>query len=332
MQQNNYSPYTINVIPPDTYERAGVRRTAFFVGILLLMYFGISKAVGSFFGIVYVFVNSYFSLSPSLNEIFYQIINMLSYIVGITLPFIIYLLIVKIPLKFAIPLKRPRASLAIPAIPITLGLSVVGIIVASVFVTFFETFGLSYNVPLGDTPQSWVARILYIIYLSVLPAIFEEITCRGILMQSLRRHGDLFALVVSSIIFSLLHGNFMQIPNAFVLGLAFGFFALRTNSLITSILMHFFNNFLVSIFDMFVTQNLSEMEIALANLALLGVYVIIGVIGFVFVLVKHKNIFSLSKGYGVMKTSAKLGAFFTHPLLIVGTVVMLVLCFSFFLI
>lgn len=329
--QQNYSPYTFKVIPPDIYEKAGVRRTSLFVGILLLMYVGFMFLSSSVFGTIYAFLSAYTSLSQTANEIIYQVINILSYVFSFFLPFLIYAFMVKIPFKAALPFKRPRASLAIPAIPVTLGASVIGVTVSSVFLTVFSMFGLSYDVPLNQEPTTAVAKILYVISLSVLPAIFEEIACRGILMQSLRRHGDVFALIVSSIVFSLLHGNFIQIPNAFILGLIIGFFTLRTDSLVTGMLMHFFNNFIVTMFDMFITPNLSEMETAMANLALFGVYIIIGVIGLVFILIKHKNIFHLSNGYGVMKTSSKLGAFFTQPVFIVGTAVMLVLCCSFFL-
>ncbi len=328
----HYSPYTINIIPPDFYEKAGVKRTAKLVGILLCLYVAFRYAISFAFAFFYsaVLEVSPMFFTTAVGEIVYQIINIISYIIMVFAPFLIYAFLVKIPPKAALPFSRPRLSLIIPAVPITLGASVLGIMAASILLTAFTSLGLNYNVSADPTPNSVVAKVLYIISLSVLPAIFEEIACRGILMQSLRRHGDSFALIVSSIVFSLLHGNFMQIPNAFVLGLVMGFFALRTNSLLTSMTMHFFNNFIITIIDVFVTPNMSEMEQTLTTLALFGVYAILGILALVFVLLKHKNILSLERGYGVMTTGSKLGAFYSHPLIIVGTVIFVLMCCTFF--
>ena len=328
----HYSPYTINIIPPDFYEKAGVKRTAKLVGILLCLYvafrYAISFAFSFFYGTVLAVSPTFFT--TPIGEIVYQAVNIVMYIIMVFAPFLIYAFLIKIPRKAALPFSRPRLSLIVPAVPITLGASVLGIMAASVILTAFASIGLEYNITPDPTPNSVVAKVLYIISLSVLPAIFEEIACRGILMQSLRRHGDGFALIVSSIVFSLLHGNFMQIPNAFVLGIVIGFFTLRTNSLLTGMTMHFFNNFIITLIDVFVTPNQSEMEQTLTTLALFGVYAIIGVLALVFVLVKHKNILSLERGYGVMKLSSKLGAFYSHPLIIVGTVIFVLMCCTFF--
>ena len=80
--------------------------------------------------------------------------------------------------------------------------------------------------------------ILYIINGVVLPAFIEEIVFRGAIMQSLRRFGDGFALLVSSVLFAVVHGNFVQAPYAFLMGLVIGYFVLRTGSLWAGIFIH----------------------------------------------------------------------------------------------
>ena len=65
---------------------------------------------------------------------------------------------------------------------------------------------------------------------------------RGVVLQSLRRYGERYALVVSSLIFALMHGNMTQAPFAFMLGLVIGRIVLETESMWTGILIHVINN------------------------------------------------------------------------------------------
>ncbi len=328
---NGYSPFSYQIFPPEYFEKKALKKTALFTGLLFVLYLASSLFVGTFSlmlpGILKMDVTTVAGAEAAE-----QLANMVSYILTIITPFGIYMLCTRIPVRVAFPLRRPRLSLALPAIPLTLGASVIGIIIASVLMTMFASLGLDYDLssatlPVPTTP---VAQVLYLICISVLPAIFEEFAFRGVLMQSLRRHGDMVALVVSSIVFSLFHGNFMQIPNTFILGMIMGFFALRTDSLITSMLMHFFNNFLVSVFDMFVLSGADEIQYALGTLALLGFYVIIGALALVYFLVKQKHIFKLFPSYTYLSTGKKITAILTHPMMIVGMALMLLLCLAFF--
>ena len=50
------------------------------------------------------------------------------------------------------------------------------------------------------------------------------------------------SIVLSSLIFGVVHGNWVQAPFAFVTGLALGWMYYRTGSLLPGILMHFVNN------------------------------------------------------------------------------------------
>jgi membrane protease YdiL (CAAX protease family) len=78
--------------------------------------------------------------------------------------------------------------------------------------------------------------------MAVVPAITEELLMRGMIMQPLRRFGNGFALVCSSILFALLHQNMTQAPMAFFAGLALGWASIKTGALWAPILIHFWNN------------------------------------------------------------------------------------------
>jgi membrane protease YdiL (CAAX protease family) len=83
---------------------------------------------------------------------------------------------------------------------------------------------------------------MYVVQVAISPALFEEFAFRGVMMQSLRRYGDKFAIVASALVFGVFHGNIVQAPFAFLLGLVMGYLAIATGSVWTAVLIHFANN------------------------------------------------------------------------------------------
>ena len=79
----------------------------------------------------------------------------------------------------------------------------------------------------------------------VLAPIGEELIFRGLLMRKLQKYGKMLALVVPSILFGVMHGNFMQMIPATLVGLALGYVAMEY-SVIWSILIHAINNILLA--------------------------------------------------------------------------------------
>ena len=58
-----------------------------------------------------------------------------------------------------------------------------------------------------------------------------------------------FAVMVSSILFGVIHGNFQQMPFAFLVGLIMGFVTVKCESIWPAMLIHFYNNLSSVIFD-----------------------------------------------------------------------------------
>ncbi len=111
---------------------------------------------------------------------------------------------------------------------------------------FVNSLSELVNIPdlLKSNWQSIITNPLCLITIVVVGPIAEE-TCfrQGILgsllaTESMKR----YALVISSLIFGLIHLNPVQITGAFILGLFFGWLYLRTHSLLLPILCHIFNN------------------------------------------------------------------------------------------
>lgn len=87
---------------------------------------------------------------------------------------------------------------------------------------------------------------LAVILICLQPAIFEELAFRGIIQGSLGRVlGDREALIVSALMFGILHLSIPSLPHLLVLGLILGWLRLRTKSLLPGMVLHFTHNFLV---------------------------------------------------------------------------------------
>lgn len=85
---------------------------------------------------------------------------------------------------------------------------------------------------------------------ALLPAIFEEFTHRGLLIDALRNRGSEASIVVlSALMFALMHTNIIQCIYAFVGGCVLGYIAVRTKSIYPTMILHFANNTFATIED-----------------------------------------------------------------------------------
>lgn len=122
-------------------------------------------------------------------------------------------------------------------------------IVTSIFMTFWESWGFPVPTPPEMMESTPISLILNLFVIAVLPAILEEALFRGCVLRVLRPYGNGLAIVVSSVLFSLMHGNIRQIPFALIVGLILGWLYVASNSLWLPILVHFVNNALSVIMD-----------------------------------------------------------------------------------
>lgn len=84
--------------------------------------------------------------------------------------------------------------------------------------------------------------LLLLISSAAAPAICEELAHRGFSFGTLRKSGGMFAAVVSSLIFSMMHGGISTMLFAFFSGLVFCLIRIHSGRLWLSVLVHFFNN------------------------------------------------------------------------------------------
>lgn len=75
----------------------------------------------------------------------------------------------------------------------------------------------------------------------VIASFWEEIFFRGVLLEQLRKYGDVFAIFTSAIIFGILHG--IRFMHATILGIITGFLYVVGGGITWPILFHFLINF-----------------------------------------------------------------------------------------
>lgn len=77
----------------------------------------------------------------------------------------------------------------------------------------------------------------------VLAPVFEEILCRGLVLETVRRRwGDAVAVLISALFFGLVHVEPSTALAGFVVGGIFGTIYIRTHSLFSTIILHSINN------------------------------------------------------------------------------------------
>lgn len=80
------------------------------------------------------------------------------------------------------------------------------------------------------------------LYASFIAPVVEELVYRGFVMEPLRKYGKVFAIVVSAVLFGVMHANIPQAIFAIVVGLVLGYTAMEY-SVFWSIAIHMANNF-----------------------------------------------------------------------------------------
>ena len=98
---------------------------------------------------------------------------------------------------------------------------------------------------------------LELLSLCVIPGFCEEFLFRGVFLTNFLPFGRTNAILVSSILFALMHENPAQMLYTFVAGVLLGVIYVKTGSIWSCIVVHLINNF-VSLFESVLWYNFSQ--------------------------------------------------------------------------
>ena len=125
-----------------------------------------------------------------------------------------------------------------------------------------ELFGFSSKSLMVSTAAE-STTVGMILYVAVFAPLLEEVLFRGLVLKNLLPYGKKFAIFISSLLFSLIHGSIIQMPFAFLTGLILGY-AAAEYGLIWSISLHMFNNLVLGEFPALLTKMISPVYVNLA--------------------------------------------------------------------
>lgn len=211
------------------------------------------------------------------------------------IPFVLILFIEKRGPLQAVPFRRVREpGLIFPAVAVGLGVSVAGGYLSDYIQSIFRAIHLQASSPDFTPPSQPASFALYFFEICLLAPLLEELLFRGAILQSLRRFGDGFAIIASALLFGMIHGNLVQTPFAFLVGLALGFFVVELGSIWVSILMHFCINTLSVGLDLL--SRYSGLGDAAVNILYLGAVGLLTLAG-ILILVKKRFFHRLKGNY-----------------------------------
>lgn len=161
------------------------------------------------------------------------------------------------------------------------------------------------------------------LYASILAPIAEEILFRGYALRTLRPYGKRFAVLGSAFLFGIFHGNLLQTPYAFLMGLILGYVTVEY-SMVWAVALHMFNNLVLADLLTRLTGLLPPMAADVITMSILGICMVISV---VLLIVKRREIAEHIRSEWMDRRVLK--CFFTNAGVIVLAVLMLLNCLMF---
>lgn len=195
-------------------------------------------------------------------------------------------------------------------------------IIATLFGINLSLFGIDIYAGLeSTTPTGIFDIVMSTICTAVIPGLVEEFAFRGLVIGVLKKHGDLFAILTSAFLFGILHGNFAQIPFAFVVGLVLGYARVKTDSMLPAILIHFGNNFFAVIMST-LYEVLSESFSSIVESIVMIVIIVAGFIAISYLAKNHKDFFELKDKESLLTFNEKIKIFFSNGVVIADIVIL----------
>lgn len=206
---------------------------------------------------------------------------LLVYVLGMIVGMTVGLLIIRKILTERVPIEKKSLSLGqfLVVALMTYGLWGIGVLIGNLPMFFGVTESNGMDELLNGLKAEAIPMYLYMV---IGAPIFEELACRKFLLDRLHPYGEGFAMLVSALLFGLIHGNSGQFFLAFFIGLLFAMVYMRTGRIVYTMLLHGMINLTATLPEFFA---LADIDILLGwNIAVIA----LGVIGMIVLLLRKK--------------------------------------------
>lgn len=313
--------YAPKALDPDLLIKKEYKKVAnrAAVGVLLLYCFSVIFQI-----IVNIVALIFFAKGQSAYKEFLDFYNAPSFMLLLnsffqclfmTIPFILAAVISKQRPSDILSYKKPKGIISLSIMG--LGGAMLCNLANAIISAVFSIFG---SAPQGsglEMSYSLSSFFLNIITIAVIPALFEEFAFRGIMMGLLRKRFSASAsIIISAAAFGLMHGNFSQMPFAFLMGLILGYLYAATGSLWVPMLVHFLNNAYSTCID-HISNALDSSSGNIVFYATLCVLLLMGIIAFVYIIKRKPEILHFEDEEKEISTPKMLKIAFSAPVFII---------------
>lgn len=110
----------------------------------------------------------------------------------------------------------------------------------------YEQLNISLSMEMEEMFKSIMGNRWGYLALGILAPLAEEMVFRGAILRTLLNYfnGRMYwvPIIVSALLFGLVHGNMAQLLNAFLIGILLGWMYYRTESIVPGVVLHWVNN------------------------------------------------------------------------------------------
>lgn len=200
-----------------------------FALFLLVLYYTLSFVIGSLSAVI-----------PALAQT--EWLSLILYLFGFGIPILLYAVFMKRrrlqPVTYTFRLKKLTLKNLLILVALGFLIQPVATVIAQLSAMVFS----DVVTPTMTKESAAMPMAMTLLTTALLPALFEEFFCRGVLLDGTRQAPVRYQLLIPALFFGFLHGNFQQIAYAIPLGIFLALVVLITHSLWASILVHFIFN------------------------------------------------------------------------------------------
>lgn len=197
--------------------------------------------------------------------------------------------------------KSPKKFILLGTIS-CIGTGMISSIIYLSYSTIIKHYGIIIPEPDFSFPTQSTYLILFLMYACFIGPILEEIIFRGFILKSMQKYGNLTAIIVSSILFSMFHLNLVQFVNPVIMGIVLGFITIKSKSIVPSTIAHIFNNSIA-----FISVGISLLKMPLIEAIFGATYFLVGIAALILFISNYRKDFieSINEDNKILKTYEK---------------------------
>ena len=237
-----------------------------------------------------------------MNPMFMILINAIAFLIANPVAYLIGNAMTKTHYK-----AKPFSAIKLPAVDCViavlavLGLQGFSLLAQYAIMSITKMSGINESTAAMFSFSDNIAQnVIMVIYFVFIAAITEELLCRGLVLKLFSPVSKKFAVVASAVLFGVMHGNFNQMFNGFLLGLVIGYIAVKSKSIWIPIICHMAANtnaMVLSYFEYKIGEDFFNTELIYG-----AVLTVIAIVAIVLLLKRNGKIDEEKDGFPVEKT------------------------------